>query len=91
MHTHKPSASSDHTVALEDGRCERPNTLHSHHSADKGRVYLDLSHVCVAAILVVGEDGDLNHVGADGSFLDVLKGYEQPSSRLVQIHNFNLL
>lgn len=31
-----------------------------------GRVDFDLSHVSVAAVLVVGEHGDLDHESADG-------------------------
>lgn len=50
-----------------------------HHEVDSGaswefadgallhrRVDFNLAHVCVAAVLVVGQDGDLDHEGPDG-------------------------
>lgn len=60
-------------------RCQVPSPDGAvHHEVDRGaswelpdgallhrRVDLDLTHVGVAAVLVVGQDGNLDHEGAD--------------------------
>ena len=52
------------------------------------RMDLDVSHVSVPAILVVREDGDLDHESPDGFVVDVLQRNDHPSRRLIELHLF---
>lgn len=52
---------------------------------------LDLPQVRVAAILVIGQNGDLNEEGADGTALRIFGGDVDPARWLVQVDRFQFL
>ena len=53
-------------------------------------MYLDLSHVCIASVLVVRHDSDLDHERPYRSLVLVFQWYHDPPRRLRHIDQFNL-
>lgn len=47
-----------------------------------------LSHVRVSPVLMIADNGDLDHEGSNGIFSDVLNRNDDPAGWLTQVDNF---
>lgn len=56
-----------------------------------GRVNSDLSHMRIAAVLMIGDHSDLNHKCADGILSDVFNWYDNPAGRFAEIDDFDFI
>ena len=54
-------------------------------------MYFDLTQMSISALLMIGDDGDLNHKSSNESFVEILERNHDPPGRFVQIDDFDLL